>query len=156
MPATTPAVRFAVLYAVLTAAHEVGDYWAQRDIDAVDKGKPGREGVAACLRHVAGYTTTQALAIAAANGAFGLRMSWRRAAAGLALSAATHYVADRCASHWREEGDDAPLLVRFAHSTGHSGWLTRDLQAGPLLDQAWHKGWIALAAAVAAAAPAPR
>lgn len=147
---TNPAARFAALYAALTAAHEVGDYWAQQDADAVAKGKPGREGTAACLRHVAGYTATQAVAVAAVNRTFGLRLSWPRAAAGLALSAATHYAADRCAGRWADDSPDAPALVRLAHRAGHSPWLRNDPQAGPLMDQAWHKGWIALAAAVAA------
>lgn len=147
---TSPAARFAALYAALTAAHEVGDYWVQQDADAVAKGAPDRTGALACARHVATYTATQALAVAATNRGLGLRLSWRRAAAGLALSAATHYIADRCAGHWSEPGHGAPALVRFAHAAGHSPWLRNDRQAGPLMDQAWHKGWIAVAAAVAA------
>jgi hypothetical protein len=150
MSAPTAAARFAALYAALTAAHEVGDYWAQQDADAVAKGKPGREGVTACLRHVAGYTATQAVAVAAVNRAFGLRVTWRRAAAGLALSAATHYLADRCAKQWDDDSPTAPLVVRLAHNAGHSPWLKNDPGAGPLMDQAWHKGWVAVAAAVAA------
>lgn len=150
MSAPTAAARFAALYAALTAAHEVGDYWAQQDADAVAKGKPGREGAAACLRHVAGYTATQAAALAAANRAFDLRVSWPRAAAGLALSAATHYLADRCAGQWADDSPTARPVVRLAHATGHSAWLIKDPGAGPLMDQAWHKGWIAIAAALAA------
>ncbi|MFI0929686.1 hypothetical protein ACH4TP_38045 [Streptomyces sp. NPDC021012] len=143
------AERFAASYAVLTAAHDVGDYIVQQDRDAVAKGRPGREGRIACARHVASYTATQAVALAAANRGLRLGLSWRRMAAGLAVSAVTHYVADRCAGHWAET-DGAPVLVRAAHRSGKAGWLTRDPGAGPLLDQAWHKGWIALAAAVAA------
>lgn len=150
MQSTSKAARFAALYAALTAAHEVGDYWVQQDADAVAKGKPGREGAAACARHVATYTATQALAVAAVNRGLGLRLNWRRAAAGLALSAATHYVADRCAKQWSDDSPGAPALVRFAHDIGHSPWLSNDPAAGPLMDQAWHKGWITLAAAVAA------
>jgi len=71
-------------------------------------------------------------------------------AAGLALSAATHYVADRCAGHWAKTGQDAPALVRLAHRCGKTKWLTRDPNAGPLLDQAWHKTWVAIAALTAA------
>ena len=143
------AARFAAVYAALTAAHEVGDYWVQQDTDAVAKGKPGREGATACLRHVASYTATQAAAVAAVNHAFGLRLSWRRAAAGLALSAAPHYLADRCAGQWADNSPSAPLVVRLAHKAGHSPWLTNDPSAGPLMDQAWHKGWIAVAALIA-------
>jgi hypothetical protein len=146
---TTPAARFAAAYAVLTAAHEVGDYWIQQDRDATTKGHPGHEGRVACARHVASYTATQAIALAAANSRLRLGLSWRRAAAGLAVSAVTHYIADRSGGHWREE-EPTTRLVKFARATGHEGWLTRDPAAGPFMDQAWHRGWIAVAAAVAA------
>jgi hypothetical protein len=145
---TAAAARFGAVYALLTASHEVADYWVQQDRDAVAKGRHGHEGRAACARHVASYTATQGLALAAASRHLGLRLDWRRAAAGLAVSAVTHYVADRCAGHWREDGPEAPALVRFAHRSGKGQWLTRDPGAGPLLDQSWHKGWIALAALV--------
>ncbi|MFD8147360.1 hypothetical protein [Streptomyces sp. NPDC059708] len=147
------AARFAAVYALLAASHEAADYWVQQDGDAVSKGHHGPEGRAACARHVASYTATQALALGLAGKYLGLRLTWQRAAAGLAVSAVTHYVADRCAGHWREADDNAPALVRFAHRTGKGQWLTRDPGAGPLLDQAWHKAWIA-AAAVITAGPA--
>ncbi|MEC3995214.1 hypothetical protein VSR01_17395 [Actinacidiphila sp. DG2A-62] len=147
---SSAAVRFAVAYGVLTSAHEVGDYIVQRNSDAVAKGKHGPEGAAACARHVTSYTATQAAALWAADRRFGLGLDWRRAAAGLAVSALTHYVADRCAGHWARTDPDAPLLVRIAHDMGKKDWLTKDPRAGALLDQAWHKGWIGLAAAIAA------
>ncbi|MDH6189184.1 hypothetical protein M2168_002216 [Streptomyces sp. CZ24] len=147
---TSTAARFAAAYAVLTAAHEVGDYIVQRDDDAAAKGKPGREGTAACRRHVVSYTATQAVALLAADRCLGLGLNWRRAAAGLALSAVTHYAIDRCATHWPDDSDGAPLLVRAAHAAGKGTWLTRDPGAGALLDQALHKGWIGVAAAIAA------
>ncbi|MFJ1827428.1 hypothetical protein [Streptomyces sp. NPDC088178] len=142
------AARFAAAYAVLTASHEVADYWVQRDADAVAKGRCGREGRAACAKHVASYAATQAVALLAADRALRLGLDWRRAAAGLAVSAMTHYVADRSGGRWQEKGSST-ALVRFARRTGHEGWLKRDPGAGPLLDQAWHKGWIAVAAVVA-------
>ena len=144
------AIRFTAAYAALTAAHEVADYWAQRDTDAVTKGRPGPEGAAACARHVTGYTAVQAATLAAVSAHLGLRYNWRHAAAGLAVSALSHYAADRGAGRWKETGPDAPAVVRLAHRTGKTQWLTRDPGAGPLMDQAWHKGWILLAAAVAA------
>ncbi|WP_405425581.1 hypothetical protein [Streptomyces erythrochromogenes] len=147
---TDAAARFAAVYALLTAAHEAGDYWVQQDADAGAKGRHGHEGRTACLRHVASYTATQALALGVAGHYLGLRITGRRAAAALAVSAVTHYVADRCAGHWRETDDDAPTLVRFAHRSGKTQWLQRDPGAGPLLDQAWHRSWIAAAAVVAA------
>lgn len=147
---THPGIQFAAAYAALTAAHEVGDYLVQRDADAAAKGKPGHEGAAACARHVLSYAATQAAALWTANRAFGLGLRPGRATAALLLSAATHYAVDRCAGHWPEDGDDAPLLVRAAHKAGKGPWLQKDPGAGALLDQALHKGWIALAAAVAA------
>jgi len=146
---TSTAARFGAAYAVLTAAHEVGDYWAQQDRDAVAKGRPGTEGRMACARHVASYTAVQAVALAAANRGLGLGLSWRRMSAGLAVSAVTHYAADRSAGHW-QEAKPSTRLVRLAHRKGSAQWLQRDPGAGPLLDQAWHKGWITVAAAVTA------
>jgi hypothetical protein len=78
-----------------------------------------------------------------------LGVSPRAAAAGLAVSALTHYMADRQGGHWRDERPRG--VVRLAAITGHAGWLARDPGAGYLLDQSWHKGWIAVAAAVTAA-----
>ncbi|WP_330328237.1 hypothetical protein [Streptomyces pseudovenezuelae] len=143
------AARFAAVYGVLTASHEVADYWVQQDRDAVAKGGHGAEGRAACVRHVASYTATQALALAVADRGLGLGLGWRRMGAALAVSAVTHYAADRSGGRWREEGEST-RLVRFARRTGHSGWLARDPGAGPLMDQAWHRGWIGIAAGVAA------
>ncbi|MEU5426876.1 hypothetical protein AB0H73_14905 [Streptomyces olivoreticuli] len=142
------AARFASVYAILTATHEVADHWIQQDADAVAKGRPGREGVTACLRHVATYTATQAAALYAANRFLDLRISPARAIAALAVSAGTHYVADRQGGHW---SDPEPKgVVRLAAAMGHATWLQRDPGAGYLMDQAWHKGWVAVAAAVAA------
>lgn len=141
------AVRATAAYAALTASHEVADYWGQRDAEAVAKGGHGAEGRAACARHVASYTATQALALLAADRVLRLDLDWRRAAAGLAVSAVTHYVVDRSGGRWREDGPST-RLVRFARATGHTKWLERDPGAGPLMDQAWHKGWIAVAAVV--------
>jgi hypothetical protein len=145
---TSRAAHFAAAYAALTAAHEVADHWVQIDDQAVHKGGAGRDGVIACAGHVITYTATQAVALAAVQRVTGMRLSWRRAVLGLAVSAATHYVADRQGGHWRDE--DPQGVVRLAARTGHAGWLARDPNAGYLMDQAWHKGWIAVAAAVAA------
>lgn len=143
---TSPAARTAAVYAALTAAHEIADHWVQIDAQAVAKGEPGREGARACAFHVATYTSTQAAALLAADRLLGLRIGWKRAALGLAISAGTHYVADRQGGHWRDEHPRG--IVRLAASTGHAKWLKRDPNAGYLMDQSWHKGWIAVAAAV--------
>lgn len=142
------ASRFAVAYAALTAAHEVADHWIQIDDQAVNKGKRNHDGVIACTEHVITYTATQAVALAAAQRATGTRLPWRRAAAALAISAATHYIADRQGGHWRDEKPRG--IAKLAAATGHAGWLQRDPNAGYLMDQSWHKGWIFIAALVAA------
>jgi hypothetical protein len=146
---SSTAAAYATAYAVLTAAHEGGDYIVQRDADARDKGKHGTVGRLACLRHVGSYTAAQGVALLAADRGLRLGLNWRRAAAGLAVSAATHYLADRCAGQWADDSEDAPLLVRAAHAAGKTEWLKRDPGAGALLDQAWHKVCIGIAAAVA-------
>lgn len=153
---TSTAAAYAAAYVALAVAHEAGDYLVQRDTDARAKGRPGREGRAACLRHVTSYTATQAVALLAADRGLRLRLNWKRAAAGLAVSAVTHYVADRCSGQWAAPGPGAPLLVRAARAAGKGTWLERDPDAGPLLDQAWHKSCIGLAAAVAATGRNPR
>lgn len=101
------------VFAALYAAHEVADHHIQRDGDAQTKGKPGREGQLACLRHVASYTATAAIALAGTAAVTGRRPHLGRTAAGLALSAITHYIIDR-----REP------LRRFAAATGHARFYT--------------------------------
>ncbi|WPR52801.1 hypothetical protein SJI45_18880 [Streptomyces sp. S399] len=54
------AAAYAAAYAVLTAAHEAGDYIVQRDADARDKGKHGHTGRAACARHTYRCTAPEA------------------------------------------------------------------------------------------------
>jgi hypothetical protein len=144
---TSSAAQFAAVYALLTAAHEVGDHWVQRDAEAAVKGTPGAAGARACMVHVATYTATQGLALLAGQQLLGLRLTPRRAVAALAVSAITHYVADRQGGHWRDA--EPRGVVRLAAVTGHAGWLKRDPGAGYLLDQSWHKGWIAVAALLA-------
>ncbi|WP_037616377.1 DUF3307 domain-containing protein [Streptomyces aureus] len=140
--------QFAATYAALTAAHEVGDHWIQTDELAVHKGRANSNGAKACTEHVLTYTATQAAALYAVQRATGMRLSWRRAALALAVSAATHYIADRQGGHWQDEHPRG--IVRVAAATGHAGWLQRDPHAGYLMDQAWHKGWILIAALIAA------
>jgi len=140
--------RFAAVGFLLTAAHELADHWVQIDAQAVAKGRPGREGAVACAKHVATYTATQGAALYAGQRFLGLRLTPGRAAAALAVSAVTHYIADRQGGHWRDEHPRG--VARLAAATGHAGWLQRDPNAGYLLDQSWHKAWIAVAALVAA------
>jgi hypothetical protein len=101
------AARFAAAYAALHASHQVGDFCVQTDRDAVTKALPGFDGHAACARHVASYTATQAIALTAANLLAGAELRPGRILAGLAVSAISHYVIDR-----------RTLLKRAAYATG--------------------------------------
>lgn len=143
--------RFAGAFAALYAAHQVADHHVQRDRDARDKGKPGREGQAACTRHVASYTATAAVAMVATSAVTGAGFRPGRVLAALALSAATHYVIDR-----REP------LRKFAAATGHAGFYqlgaprpghddNPSLGTGAYaLDQSAHVGCLFVAALIAA------
>jgi hypothetical protein len=148
--------RFAGTFAALYAAHEVADHWVQTSHQAGSKGAAGWAGRRACAAHVATYTLTAAATLAATDRAAGLNVSPRRAVAALALSAVTHYIADR-----------RTPLKRLARLTGSSGMITHctvvrtpDGQAqetGPgtglyALDQSWHMGWLWASALIVAAA----
>jgi hypothetical protein len=96
------ATNFAAVYALLRAAADLGDHWIQSDHQAVTKGQHDemegqstRAGRRACTAHVATYTATQALALAVGTRALGIRLNPCRVAAALALSAGTHWWADR-------------------------------------------------------------
>lgn len=155
MPGSGAAVeRAAVMgavYAVMHAAHQVADHWVQTDHQAAHKGLPGRVGRVACAAHVAGYTAANAAAVVAMHRALGLPVSWRAVLAGQAVSALTHYWADRRTPlRWLAERvgrgrlyalgaprpgtDDQPHLGTGAYA----------------LDQSWHIGWIAVGALVTA------
>lgn len=161
MTATSPAARAAAVGFLLTAAGAVGDMWVQNDRCArikgahddapvVDKDEEtgevlathtAHEGRRACAEHVATYTATQALALVAGNKALSLGIRPSRMVAALAVSAVTHYVADR----------RRPLKL-LAEATGKGKFYA--VNAGGMngafhLDQAWHRGWEAAAAVVA-------
>ncbi|MCE7081196.1 hypothetical protein [Streptomyces sp. ST2-7A] len=140
--------RFAAVHAALTASHELADHWVQTDDDANDKGLDGAAGRAACLRHVATYTATQAAALLALR-RLDPGLTPARITAALTISAVTHYAADRQGGRWRDPNPRG--VARLAHTIGKSGWLTRDPHAPYLMDQSWHKTWLGIAAAVAAA-----
>jgi hypothetical protein len=147
---TSRAARAAAVYGALTVSHEFADYWGQPDALATRKGNPGLPGAAACAGHVALYTAAQAGALYAANRFLGLGLRPRRAATALAVSAVTHYVADRQGGRWQDKPEEARSLVRLAQRTGKEEWLQRDPGAGASLDQSWHKTWIGIAATIAA------
>ena len=86
---------FASVFAAYYAGHQVADFWAQTPHQALCKGLPGWAGRRACAAHVASYTVILALFLAIAAWQLALPVSPGRAAAGLAVSAVTHYFADR-------------------------------------------------------------
>lgn len=108
-------------------------------------------GAGSTMTVTAHSTATQGLALAAADRGLGIGLGWRSAGTALVVSAVTHYAADRSGGRWQEVGTST-RLVRLARRTGHAGWLERDPGAGPLMDQALHRGCIALAAALAVVA----
>jgi hypothetical protein len=131
--------RFGGVYAALHVGHTIGDYWVQTNHQAATKGQPGWDGRLACAVHVATLTAVQAATFGAVMAVSGDRVSWRRAAAGLAVNAASHYVADR-----------RRPLGRLAARTGKQEFWDRP-DGRRALDQAWHNGWNGVAAAIIAA-----
>ncbi|MFI7598414.1 DUF3307 domain-containing protein [Actinoplanes sp. NPDC049681] len=95
LPETSPAAVFAAVFATLFVAHQVADHWIQTDHQARTKGAPGRPGRLACAAHVASYTAAAVVALDAVHVALHLPLHPWHVAAGLAISAVIHYVADR-------------------------------------------------------------
>jgi hypothetical protein len=136
---------FAAVFAAMAAGHQAGDYWVQTSAQAAAKGGPGWAGRRACGAHVATYTLTLAACVALAGWWLSLPLSAGWVAAGLGVSAVTHYFADR----------RAPLR-RLADAKGAGGfWRTGEgLATGAaLLDQAWHWWWLFVSALIAAGGP---
>lgn len=130
--------RFLLASTAMVAAHQVADHWVQTDHQAVTKGGPGWRARLACARHVATYTATQALTLTVAAKWLRVPLSPSWTAAGLGVSALTHYVADR-----REP------LRRMATATGHAPFYatnTGGMNGAYLMDQSFHYGWIFVAA----------
>lgn len=151
--------RFLITAAALSAAHEVGDQWVQTGHQACTKGEPGRRGQLACAAHVATYSATGALAVWAASRWLGVPMKGRSLAAGLALNAATHYLADRrtplrrlAALAGNAEYVRRATVVRSEHTAAED---TGPGTAMFHLDQSWHYGWIFASALLAAGRATP-
>lgn len=95
----TPAT-FAATFVTLWAAHQLADHWVQTGHQANNKhrhGKPieDRIGRRACAAHVATYTLTTAVFVAAAWWLLHLDITPAGFVLGQAVSAVTHYWADR-------------------------------------------------------------
>jgi hypothetical protein len=137
---------FAATFAALYAAHQVADHWIQTEYQAATKGVPGWRGRWACARHVATYTITCAVALGALVAVLDARMSLPWAACGLAVSAVTHYVADR-------RGPLRAMAIAAGHRPFHGLGTPRpgrddnpSLGTGAYaLDQSWHYLWLFIA-----------
>jgi hypothetical protein len=89
------AATFAAVFVALFVAHQLADHWVQTQHQADCKGKPGWAGRLACAAHVSTYSATALLAVLALPMFLGLALDPGRVAVGLAVSAVTHYIADR-------------------------------------------------------------
>jgi hypothetical protein len=131
----------AAVFAALYAAHQVADHWVQTQHQADAKDGAGWPGRLACAAHVATYTATALAALLAVAWRTGLALSPATVAVGLAVSAGTHYLADR----------RRPLRWMADRLGKDAGWLER---GGGMyaLDQSWHVGWLFVAALIVAVA----
>lgn len=130
--------RIGGVYALLHAGHTAADYWVQTGHQAVTKGGTGWEARRACAAHVATLTATQAAFLALGAFSSGERLPIRRVAAGLAVNAASHYVADR--------REPLRLLAERLAWMGKDDYYRNG--GAPHLDQAWHIGWCAVTAII--------
>ncbi|GHG19676.1 hypothetical protein [Streptomyces hydrogenans] len=163
MQAHRPAT-FAAVLGLTRAASAAGDFWVQSDFCARVKGASDdhpvtyedpatgdktthgtADGRKACLEHCLTYTATQAIVAGLGARALGIRIHPAAAAAALAISFGTHYVADR-----RVPGEG--LLEKLATRTGKGGFYKLadfGMNGAFHLDSAWHHGWETVAALVA-------
>jgi hypothetical protein len=128
---------FAAVFVALFVAHQLADHWVQTDHQACTKGEPGWSGRIACAHHVFWYTVTAVFALSTTAAVLDLELSPPRVLLGLAVSAVTHYIADR----------RFPLKW-LAERTGKAGYWDRG--GGYQLDQSYHYGWLWVAALVIA------
>jgi len=145
----TPAALMPFVFTVLYVAHMVADHWLQNDWMSSRKGEPGWSGRAVCALHVAIYTAASVALLLGAAAYLHVDLDGRAVAAGLAVSAGTHYFADR-----REP------LRRLAALTGREGFYRFGAPKrghGPcmgtgayVLDQSFHIFWLLIAAVIIA------
>lgn len=111
-------------------AHPVADYFVQTDHQAQHKGLTGHrsvEGRVHCAAHAFTYTLTQNAILCTVFALADFDGRYAVVVLALVLNGVTHYVIDR---RWP--------LEAFARATAHGGWIDRDPEAMPKLDQAAH------------------
>lgn len=152
MPAT-----FAATFAVLYAAHMVGDHWIQTHPQSQAKGGAGWRARLADLRHVASLTLTKVVLLLLAWAVVDLRVTvWIVPA--LLIDAASHYWADRRSTLlWLAGAMDRlyPGFGKVQFATLGTPRPGRDdnpsIGTGLYsLDQSWHVLWLFVAALIAA------
>jgi hypothetical protein len=144
----TAAASFPVVFAALGAGHWAGDYWIQTHRQALGKARPGWPGRRACAAHVGTYTLALAGCLALAGWWLSVPLGLVQVAAGLAVSAVTHYAADRRRPLERLAG---MLGARLVPGKGEYYRAGDGLATGAAyLDQAWHWLWLFVAALVIA------
>lgn len=163
-------------------AHNVADHWVQTSWEAANKGRKDSTGRAACLSHVVTYTLTSTIFVCVLYLIFHLPISWYGVLAGQAISAISHYWADRrftleklcgwlgkadfyklgqprkvTAHHVvRLSGEQATALRPYTDKDTHGeiSWDNPSLGTGAYaLDQSWHWFWIFVATIVTVVIP---
>ena len=146
-----PAVTFSAVAIALLIAHQVADHWVQSSHQAMHKGLPGWCGRRACAAHVFGYTITTTIAVVAVVIALHLPVSPAQIMLGQAVSAVTHYWADRRTTLGKlaRLAGKGEFYALGAPRTGHND--NPSLGTGAYaLDQSWHWAWLGVAALVTA------
>lgn len=150
-PAPPALVTVPAVFVALWVAHQIADHWVQTEHQAATKGQPGWRGRIACAAHVTTYTLTALAFLAALAWRTGIDLDPGRVALALAVSAVSHYIADR----------RTPLRA-IAELVGRSRFYALgaprpgrednpSLGTGAYaLDQSWHHGWLFVAALIAA------
>lgn len=142
---------FPAAFAVLYAAHEVGDHWLQTNGQACGKGATGWAGRLLCAKHVATLTAVKLAALTVVATVLGLSLNLYAVAVALGIDAVSHYWVDRrttllALADWLGrtvlpgKGEFARLGDGAAAPTGTGAYA---------LDQSWHIGWLAVAALLA-------
>lgn len=159
---------FSVVLPALLVAHAVGDFLVQTRTQATRKALPGWVGRSACLAHVVSYTMVTVVVVGCLWGSFDLHITPWGFVVGQLVSAVSHYVADRrqplerlarltgrgdfwdlgaprAAVAWTENQYDVGLFV--PGRDGPEPWDQETMGQGKyLIDQAWHVGWLLVAA----------
>lgn len=128
----------------LFVAHGVGDHWLQRTNEALGKSEATWGGRLLCAKHVMTLVVAKILTLTALFLIVDVHVYTPAVAAGLAVDAVSHYVADR----------RTPLKKLAGWSGKGEFWELGDGKAAPAgtgayaLDQSWHLGWLLVAALI--------